>query len=237
MPLEPTDFYIDIDKVPLSSLPQVAQEPFTHHAAIGAGIGLSAAIIAYLGAIGCIWLTHRWRYLRLVKESAIHAKEMQPGLLTEPVARVEKSYIQQASITIWAASGMLTRDVVRCLDHLTEVVKAHPFPDSNIDGQLRELFNGDIQYTLALKPCIDSPDNLSSFFSCLRPSPEFLLPHSSPGRYFILKFQRASRPSAHPLALSMKAAGSRIAEGEIEGTYYGDKGCYSFRVEPAPYRK
>lgn len=233
MPLEPSGAFVDIDKVPLSSLPAVVQEPFTHHAAIGVVIGISAAVIAYLGLMGCIWLAHRWRYLKLTKERPTNAREIQSGLHTEPERRVDNTYIQQASITIWASERVITRDVVRYINHLSEVIKEHPFPASNIDGGLKEEFNGDVQYALTLRPCIDMDNDTASFFSNMKPSAEFLLPHSSPGRYFILKSQWAGRSAPQAIAMSIWAAGMRIAEGETRGT----EDRYTFLVEPAPYRK
>lgn len=210
MPSEPLGFYFD------------------DYSIVSFIIGSSLASAIYLIVI---WLMYRRIILMSGKSNYVHRERMASEKSFKEGFQPDGPLIQEVVITIWASSSILTRDVVCCLNNLADIVKTHPFPDSNLDGQLKKYFNGDLQYTLALKPYAESSDN----FPALQPAADFLLPHASVGRYFILKSQCAGKSSATSLALFIRAAGRRIAEGEKKGSDYFERGFYAFRVEPAPY--
>ncbi|HED1421619.1 TPA: hypothetical protein R4S64_003673 [Kluyvera georgiana] len=210
MPSEPLGFYFD------------------NYSIVSFFIGSALASAIYLIVI---WLMYRRIILMSGKSNYVHRERMASEKSLKEGFQPDGPLIQEVVITIWASSSILTRDVVCCLNNLADIVKTHPFPDSSLDGQIKQYFNGDLQYTIALKPYAESSD----YFPALQPAADFLLPHASVGRYFILKSQCAGKSSATSLALFIRAAGRRIAEGEKKGSDYFERGFYAFRVEPAPY--
>lgn len=224
--------YVDIPEIPLSSAFVPSQESFTEQVGIGLLLGVGAAVITYLSVIGVLLLVHRRNFSKVEEGRAIISSKSKQQVTEAP--------LQQVSITIWAASNLLTRDVVRCLNQLSEVIKLHPFPEASIDGLIKQEFNGDLQYELSLKPCGDPKECFVAAFSSLKPTQlhpaAFPFPHSSPGRYFILKSQGISLTRSVTLAACIQAAIKRIAEGEMDGSDYGFEACYAFQVVPAPYK-
>jgi hypothetical protein len=240
MPLEPSDLRVDIPAIPLSSVFVPSQESFTGQIGIGLLIGVGAAVIAYLSMIGVLLLLHRWKLSRPGGIGERHPQDTLPMVCNKTEQQVSEPFLQQVSITVWAANSILTRDVVRCLNQLSEVVKTHPFPEVSLDSSIKQAFSGDLQYELSLKPCSDPKECFVAAFSTMQPAQlhaaSFPLPHSSPGRYFILKSQGIGFTRPLTLAACIQAAGKRIAEGEINGSNYGFEACYAFQVVPAPYK-
>ena len=240
MPLEPSDFRVAPPEIPLSSFYVPSQESFTEQVGIGLLFGVGAAVLAYLCMMGVLLLVHRWRFSRPGGIGERHPQDTLPMVCNKTEQQVSEPSLQQVSITVWAANSLLTRDVVRCLNQLSEVVKTHPFPEASIDGPIKQVFNGDLQYELSLKPCSDPKECFVAAFSTMQPAQlhaaSFPLPHSSPGKYFILKSQGIGFTRPLTLAACIQAASKRIAEGEINGSDYGFEACYAFQVVPAPYK-
>lgn len=134
MPLEPSDLRVDIPDIPLSSVFVPSQESCTEQVGIGILFGVGAAVIAYLCMIGVLLLLHRWKFSRTGGIGERHPQDTLPMVCNKTEQQVSEPSLQQVSITVWAANSLLTRDVVRCLNQLSEVVKTHPFPEASIDG-------------------------------------------------------------------------------------------------------
>lgn len=244
MPLEPTDAYIDAPQrvypAPSPATPEFiihpsTQEFFTHPLLSGLVMGGVLTVVTGLSLIGVLWLMHWWKSIKPGGAD----KPPVPETLPAVAETVNEPLLQQVSLTVWAASSMLTRDVVRCLEQLAGAVKTHPFPQASLDGQIMQASRGELQYALSLKPCTDPNECFVASFSSLQPiqlhAATFPLPHSSPGRYFILKSQGMGLTRTGVLAACIQAASKRIAEGEVNGSDYGYEAGYAFQVVPAPY--